>query len=298
MKLTETARKKTFGMLLVLCLLLTAFMNVSKADSGPKPSIMVKVKNAPDDYYIALSGEGFRDMLEYQKNRLKEENPGEKEHQAIDTIFGLEIHITPIGVSCYRGSGSESITFGYMVPTDFHVIIVTLDGEIYQSNDVTRKRYNAVFEYDVSTGEIHELLGEGGKIYALGAVSCYILTLIFEGIMLITFGFASKKKNWMHFFIANTVTQIILNLYLVFNVSDYDTTFIAFLHFLLIEIIIFIIEAVYYLITLRKKDGARARVKAVVYAAVANLTSLIMGGIIYAKVWFEMFNKTFGIEIG
>ena len=79
----------------------------------------------------------------------------------------------------------------------------------------------------------------------------------------------------------------------MFSVSDYDTTFIAFLHFLLIEIIIFIIEAVYYFITLRKKDGARAGVKAVVYAVVANLTSLIMGGIIYAKVWLEIFNKTF-----
>ena len=207
MKLTETARKTIFGMLLVLCPLLPVFMNVSKADNGPKPSITINVKNGPQAYYIALRGSvaNFDDIAKRQKSRLKEKYPGEKEHQAIDKIFSWGIHITPVGTSCYRGGGSGSYRFGYMVPKTFCVVMVTLDGDVIISDDVTKERYNAVFDYDVSTGEIHELLPDSRKVYALSAASCYILTLILEGIVFIAFSFEARKKNWIHFFIANRI---------------------------------------------------------------------------------------------
>ena len=72
MKLTKTARKTIFGMLLVLGLLLPVFMNVSKADNGPKPSITINVKNGPQAYYIALRGSvaNFDDIAKLQKSRL------------------------------------------------------------------------------------------------------------------------------------------------------------------------------------------------------------------------------------
>lgn len=300
MKLTETARKTIFGMLLVLGLLLPVLMNVSKADNGPKPSITINVKNGPQAYYIALRGSGgsggsggsFHDIAEFQKSRLKEKYPDEKEQQAIDKIFSWGIHITPVGTSCYRGGGSGSYRFGYMVPKTFCVVMVTLDGDVIISDDVTKERYNAVFEYDVSTGEIHELIKDSRMLYAKGAASCYILTLLLEGILLIPFGFASKKRNWIHFLIANTVTQIILNLFLVYNVTDHMTKGIAFIYFFFIELVIFIIEAVYYGITLREKNGDDVEGgKVVGYAFIANLASLVIGSIIFDKVLVEMFNR-------
>ena len=294
MKLTETARKTIFGMLLVLCLLLPVLMNVSKADNGPKPSITINVKNGPQAYYIALRGSvaNFDDIAKRQKSRLKENYPGEKEHQAIDKIFSWGIHITPVGTSCYRGGGSGSYRFGYMVPKTFCVVMVTLDGDVIISDDVTKERYNAVFEYDVSTGELRELIKDSRMLYAKGAASCYILTLLLEGILLIPFGFASKKSNWLHFLIANTVTQIILNLFLVYNVTDHMTKGIAFIYFFFIELVIFIIEAVYYGITLREKNGNDVEGgKVVGYAFIANLASLVIGSIIFDKVLAEMFNR-------
>ena len=288
-------RKIIFGLLLILGLLLPVLMNVSKADNGPKPSITINVKNGPQAYYIALrgsGGSGHDHHWEYEKSRLKENYPGEKEHQAIDKIFSLGIHITPVGTSCYRGGGSGSYRFGYMVPKTFCVVMVTLDGDVIISDDVTKERYNAVFEYDVSTGELRELIKDGRMLYAKGAVSCYILTLLLEGILLIPFGFASKKKNWIHFLIANTVTQIILNVYLVNNVTDHMTKGIAFTHFFFIELVIFIIEAVYYGITLREKNGDDVEGgKVVGYAFIANLASLVIGSIIFDKVLVEMFNR-------
>ena len=297
MKLTKTARKTIFGLLLILCLMLPLFANVSKADMGPKPSITVKVKNAPAEYYIALSGgSGHGHRAENEKSRLKEENPGEKEHQAIDKIFSLGIHITPVGKSCYR-SGGTTYRFGYRVPKTFEVVIVSLDGEVYRSNTVKKERYNAVFEYDVSTGEIHEIIKESRMLYVSGAIGCYLLTLICEGLLLIAFGFAAKKKNWIHFLIANTVTQILLNVYLVNNITERMTTGFAMLCFLFIEFVIFIIEAVYYKITLRRKDedkeGEKARGLTTLYALAANFTSFLVGSMIYTKLWIEIFNISY-----
>ncbi|MBO4485494.1 MAG: hypothetical protein J5738_08910 [Lachnospiraceae bacterium] len=293
MKLTKTARKTIFGMLLVLCLLLPVLMNVSKADNGPKPSITINVKNGPQAYYIAIRGTDMgSNGTESEVSKLKQAHPGEKEHQAIDKIFSLRININRIGTSCYRGGGSGSYRFGYMVPKTFCVVMVTLDGDVIISDDVTKERYNAVFDYDVSTGELRELIKDGRMLYAKGAVICYILTLIFEAILLFPFGLASKKSNWLHFLIANTVTQIILNIYLVNNITETTTKAIVFLKFLFIEIIVLIIEAVYYGITLREKNGDDVEGgKVVGYAFIANLASLVIGSIIFDKVLVEMFNR-------
>ena len=289
MKLTETARKTIFGMLLVLGLILPMLTNESKADVGPKRTITINVKNAPQEYYIALyeDGTSFRD--ERYISELKEKHAGEKEHQAIDRIFGLKIRTSPDGDCCYRGSGSGSYRFWRSVPVKFSVVIVTLDGEIYQSNVVTKRKFNAVFEYDVSTGEIHELLPDSRKVYALSAASCYILTLILEGIVFIAFSFEARKKNWIHFFIANTVTQIILNLFVVYVISGSMTTFLAFMCYLGIEYVILVAEAIYYYAALRKKDGTRAGRLGVWYAAAANLTSLVVGSIIFEIVWYSLY---------
>jgi len=83
MKLTKTARKTVFGMLLVLGLLLPVFMNVAKAGFWSKPTITINVKNAPQEYYIALYKDGNSFRNERYISELKEKHPGEKEHQAI-----------------------------------------------------------------------------------------------------------------------------------------------------------------------------------------------------------------------
>ena len=82
MKLTETARKTIFGMLLVLGLLLPVLMNVSKADNGPKPSITINVKNGPAAGFIALLEEGSNrenSFAEREEARMKEKYPDERE---------------------------------------------------------------------------------------------------------------------------------------------------------------------------------------------------------------------------
>ena len=284
MKLTKTARKTIFGMLLVLGLLLPVLMNVAKADFGQKPSITIKVKNAPDNYYIALLKHSrYNESVKDRTINTSGSKLDEWERKALRTISdynedGWILYKPRHGAGkYYEESNSKGFyRFGNRDLSPFRVIIVTSDGEVFVSKDVEKVRYTAVFDYDV-----------------MGAVAGYILTLILEGLLLFPYGLASKKSNWFHCILVNTVTQIMLNLYLVNTVSEHDTTFFAFLDFLLIEIIILIIEIVYYLLTLYKKDDTRAGRTAVGYAFIANFASFVIGSIIFEKVFVEMYNKLY-----
>lgn len=299
MKLTKTARKTIFGLLLVLGLLLPVLMNVAKADFGQKPSITIKVKNAPDNYYIALLKHSrYNESVKDRTINTSGSKLDEWERKALRTISdynedGWILYEPRHGVGkYYEESNSKGFyQFGNRYLSPFRVIIVTSDGEVFVSKDVEKVRYTAVFDYDVSTGEIRELIKDSRKLYAMGAVAGYILTLILEGLLLFPYGLASKKSNWFHCILVNTVTQIMLNLYLVNTVSEHMTKGIAFIHFFFIELVIFIIEAVYYGITLYKKDDTRAGRTAVGYAFIANLASLVIGSIIFDKVLVEMFNR-------
>ena len=84
-------KKSVPGILLILCLILPFFVRNTKADNGPKPSITIRVKNAPQDYFIALSGGGSDSRDRNEKIKLKEANPGEKESKAIDLLFTLQV---------------------------------------------------------------------------------------------------------------------------------------------------------------------------------------------------------------
>ncbi|MBQ1852383.1 MAG: hypothetical protein II134_00935 [Lachnospiraceae bacterium] len=301
MKLTETARKTIFGMLLVLGLLLPVLMNVAKADFGQKPSITIKVKNAPDNYYIALLKHSrYNESVKDRTINTSGSKLDEWERKALRTISdynedGWILYEPRHGVGkYYEESNSKGFyQFGNRYLSPFRVIIVTSDGEVFVSKDVEKVRYTAVFDYDVSTGEIRELIKGSRKLYAMGAVAGYILTLILEGLLLFPYGLASKKSNWFHCILVNTVTQIMLNLYLVNTVSEHMTKGIAFIQFFFIELVIFIIEAVYYGITLYKKDDTRAGRTAVGYAFIANFASFVIGSCIFESVFVEMYNKLY-----
>ena len=290
-------RKIIFGLLLILCLMLPLFANVSKADTGPKPSIVINVKNAPEDYFIALleqDADDWGNIGDDQKKYFKENYPGEKEQQALDTLFAYDVdrwqmHITPTGAFAYRSAASGTYRFGYMVPQIFRVIIVTLDGEIITSSAAKKKSFNAVYDYDVATGEITEIITESCWQYALNVIANYALTLSIEGILFVLFGFAVKKKNWLHFLIINTVTQIALNVWLVLTVGNGWYWYDVFEGLVTIEIGILIVEAVYYAITLRGKDNTPKRRRSLLYGLVANATSFLLGYMVLYNLWMKFY---------
>lgn len=97
-----------------------------------------------------------------------------------------------------------------------------------------------------------------------------ILTLLIEGLIFLAFGYRNKR-SWIVFLIINLLTQGVLNVLL--NAPYLGYWIIGFIFY---EFIIFIIEMIAFPLILKEYKRKRA----VIYAFVANLASLILGGVI------------------
>ena len=269
-------------LLLLVFLLLPLVVNVALADHGPKPSITINVKNGPSDFYIGLLENDEKDDIWLKE--LLERNDGQSD-EALKTLLsyskdGWSLHVPPVSDAYHRSSpGTTSYEFGYMVPSYFRVILVEADGTVHLSDPVRKSAFNAVFDYDVTTGTINENLVEGRLHYFFYVLFCYGLTLLLEGLVLWWIGLA-QKRNKKHFLIINTLTQIMLNAGLIYFDSHYESTLVLIIAFFVLELLVFLIESVYYAIFLRMPDGTRKTSTSVLYAIGANALSMIGGFII------------------
>lgn len=95
-------------------------------------------------------------------------------------------------------------------------------------------------------------------------------TLIIEGIIFLLFGFRAKRDIAV-FLLVNIITQAALNIIIL---TETNTAFLM-VELIFLEILIFIIESIAYcfLFTERSKD------ERVVFSLIANLASLIIGGL-------------------
>ncbi|WP_139199838.1 hypothetical protein [Ruminococcus albus] len=249
------------------------------ADMGPKPSIELTVKNAPDeDYYINLLVPG---TLRKKEDRLQEVN---EQYSGKDAeLMRVIINNTEDGWYPRRGGHFRELTqskssrkyeFSYMdVPKTFKVIIVTESGKVIVSNEITRKAFNAVTTFDAETGKLREkktaMLAKQLERFLI----TFIATLLIEGMIFRCFEFEGKEgHNFAVFFKTNLCTQLLL--YVVISLLPlqmliYGGIFAA-------EIIITIIEGcVYSKLLTPKGKGAR-------YAIVANILSFVLS----LPMWF------------
>lgn len=277
--MSKTNHQK-ISLLLVLFLVMPLVIGIAYADMGPKPSITINVTNAPADYYIGLlqDDDVGGNFLEGVKNKEEVKN-----NAALETLVnyehdGWKLHVSPVGDAYYHSTSPGTYEFGYSVPNRFRVILVTTSGTVYLSDPITKNRYNAVFDYKASSGEIKEVYSQSILNYIKNFLICYVLTLIVEGIILSLFGL-STKKNRIHFLIINTVTQLILNVVLI--CTDRPGGLDFWFSYFCCELGILLVEAVYYAIMLRKKDGTKKPLRSILYALTANLASVAVGFFYY-----------------
>ena len=286
---------RCYCILLLICLLLPLVMGIAVADAGPKPTTTVHLKNMPGQAFIMALLQRDEEFIweemiyDYGEPYLKGEPEAVQQLKEYN-VDGWRMHVTPstFNYSYLRSWASNEFCFGYWVPDYFRVIIIELDGAVHLSDPVRKSQYNAVFEYDVATGEITENKAESVRRYAKSVAFTYIITIAVEGLVLWAFGFGTRKKNWLHFMIINTVTQIQLNLLLVnefWNWGGGGSGF--FFELLIVEGMIMVAEAVYYAIFLRREEKRCVR-RSILYAIAANLASVIIGFVLYDMLWGKL----------
>lgn len=250
------------------------------ADTGPKPTIKIIVKNAPvETYYLDLliNEDWDYDNLRDERSQFDAVKLGLLERYNQDGWYPALAHGTQMplwGDLIGTRQGTECVhNFGYFgTPDIFKIIIVTPDNQVIVSQVLHRQTFNMTLTYDYSTGTISQL--SLGMTYFLQILSTLLPTLIIEGLLLLLFGF-SLRQNFWPFLLVNLATQILMTAVLG-RAAITDGMLIAYLLFIPIEFFIMIIESVAFAFLLKQHRKRRR----IAYAIVANMVSALVGIII------------------
>jgi hypothetical protein len=208
-------------------------------------------------------------------------NPAEPPSLVIIVINPPEdLSIESVSTNNYEKATVERVAWeGYYIfywldmrVGDVYTFRITSNGESFESTmSEPVKHYYNVYTLDLSTRELTP-----GK-YPLRSVLLVpirvLLTLLLEGIIFWLFGFR-QKRSWLVFFIVNLITQGVLNIGLNIISSPLDEGLICVLIFG--EIFVFIAEIVTFSKYIKEQINSRI----LIYVIVANLVSLLAGGLL------------------
>jgi hypothetical protein len=281
-----------FILFLSVCLILVAFPISVQADSGPKPSLTIKVKHPPKELYyldLLVNYDGKYDNLSNMEENLDEQKLNLLKNYDLDGWYPALVNGTDIPLhGSLIGSQQENVTthrFSYFgVPDVYRIIIITPDNQIHVSEIMEKKTYQETVSLDYQSLDLTYESEELPKEYEsmslqrvnrwldllLQFCSTFLPTLIIEGILLIAFGF-SIRKNWKLFLFTNLVTQLGMTMFLTYLLPHYGVFWSSFFFLPWIEVIILVLETILYRIYLTGQSKRRATL----YGISANIASYI-----------------------
>ena len=304
-------KRKSLRVLVCALLASLALTTFAFADFGPKPSLTVRVKDAPQEsYYLDLLAEGNWDASE-GNSRLKQSTvitnsdgsettvPLNEDLLALllDNIpagwhactaqgtFGAPIfsHLFSRGTDA---SGNALHRFGYVgVPSTYRIILVTESGKVWVSDILNRRvlQSSVTVNWSDDTSAVTVSVPSTIPGYLLQLVATRVPTLLIEGIILLLFQY-SWKQNWKAFLLVNLITQGLLAIASsVYAIQSGPNMFSYLIFFLPAELFILIAEA--YLYAGRGMLKGHSKKRAAAYAVTANLISAILGYYLAEAVW-------------
>ncbi|PHS32057.1 MAG: hypothetical protein COA82_09600 [Alkaliphilus sp.] len=231
---------RTNKILLLMILLIVVLMGSSLVCYGnamEPPSIVIIVPNAPSDLEISIDANNEYTKV-YRLNR------------------GVEAHYT---FYLYDLKKTEKYSF----------LFKTADKTFEAVIDKPLEKYNNIFTLDLKKQTLTP-----GKLISRTIILVFlrvILTVIFEGLIFLLFGFR-QKKSWIIFIIINLVTQGYLNIWLATSAPFRGYGLI--ISMILAEAIILITELIVFLV-FTKEHSRRRRA---LFVILANIISFIAGG--------------------
>jgi len=270
----------------ILILFVTIFTGLNytvNADMGAKPSITINLENMnTQNYLIDLlvydeSGENYASPLNYNGKEGEQYNTttGYNDLQTI-TVEQLEIlhKINYDGwisegtrwdayllfADCSGNSKYEHYFSYFGTPEKYKVVIVFNDGEIRVTDVIHRTDIQSEVTIDVNNMEV---VSKGNVSSNLKSILIpLILTIIVE----IIIALFMKLKNVKVILFTNAVTNILLQLMLLYSPISYIVTFI------IMEILIFITEYLIY----KKYFIDTPKTKIICYTLLANLVTVML----------------------
>ncbi len=232
--------------LAVLCLF--TLVVPAFANSAEPPMLTILVTDAPDDLTVTLLADTTAVPLENDNHSW----------ESYFRVYHSEL---------YELIGSEDLS-----STRLHLTAPSVNLDLTVSAPYEpMKFYNRLVKIDLdpATGIATfdtDYMPIRNTLLVLLRVS---LTLVTEGIVLCFMGYRNRR-SWLIFLLTNLVTQTLLNLSITGNISPYSYWYYGYIFG---EALIFLTEAVVFVIFLREQS----KPKAVLTAILANAVSLTCG---------------------
>ena len=266
--------KKIFVFILLLISIIAIPTNVL-ADTGPKPSIDVTIKNLKTKNYIL-------DLFVYDEKASKnDEGPSvwgnigltDDEIQELyklnyDGWISVSTRAGKIIFSDCAGNAEHHNSFGYFgTPEVYKIVIINKDTkEVKISKKIVRKEFNSEVTVDYNNMKVVETNINIAKLFIIGAISLILTIAIELGIALLF-----KTKNYTTIAITNLISNLLLQILLFVFTSNY------ILAFIIGEVLVIIAELIVYLLRLKNIS----KPKAIIYTLVANLATILVSFLLY-----------------
>lgn len=296
--------KKSLRILVLLVLVSSSLTVFASADMGPKPQLIVRVENAPEElYYLDLLEEGDYEGYTYGSGTSPysglDWSYSDEEAAALDMdlLDALRAAVpegwractaegtggAPMWGELYAEStdadGSPLHTFGYVgVPSTYRILMVTKSRETFLSNVYERKALQSSITVDWASKAVTVPPTWVG--YVLQFLATFLPTLLMEGALLLMFGY-SWRKTWRLFLLTNFITQGALALFFSVQAVQSGVSWSYFMLFVPAEVIIVLVEAGIYS---RRLTGHSKR-RAFIYGLTANACSALLGYYTAEPIW-------------
>lgn len=289
--------KKRFALaVLVLFACLFAFPIPAFADTGPKPSVIVtfqgiKQKNCYVTLLAKEKSTGPHSIYNPADGQNKDTGDAPEIWQKfVDYKDADGYHF----LQFYQKLGSDGVfKWGYHPPQEFKILMYSQDDNRFTVSRETYQPYAFKSYFTVDASSLNASSSGVSSVQSgvvIRAVKSYnyekerwsllartIITIVIELLIALPFGYRAKRQLGF-LALVNVATQLILNVLL--NVVNYKQGWLAFsLTYILLELVVFAIEAVVYKnsVTLLKYAVPGKEPHPVLYAFVANLASYVAG---------------------
>lgn len=252
-------KKKAFVLCLSLlfCLLLPL---PASANSAEPPCLTIVVQRPPEDLSLTVE---FDNGLSLKPVELF------RESKSWEGYYRLYYH-----GSDFRDNGPESLNGAQLVVnTGEETFSLPIDPTGFS-------RYNNLMSLDLSSRTL--TAGQPWWRQPLLVFLRVILTLLLEGLVFFLFGYR-QKRSWVVFLLVNLVTQLGVNLVILLLAPAATLSLTIWMGFFLytpMEILVLLIEMMAFSLLLKEHRKRRA----LGYAALANLFSWLLGGVLLAQL--------------
>lgn len=257
-----------------------AFVLPVSADTGPKPYLDISITNLEkSDYILGLiffkENHGPHIAYDIENEHRKTEN--------LDTLLSkVQLadgeHLFDIA-TISKNTTEINIHIGYYPPEDFKVILYDeISDQITISDKYSLYAFASYYKTD-ATLSLKKNYNYTKEV--IGLIVRILLTVLIELSLAILFKFT--KKSLIIIGVINVVTQIILNICLnVYVYYNGKFLFYVFPIIILIEILVFVIEALLYKLLCERCEKGKKGI--ILYTFVANMLSFLIGLLIFSLI--------------